>query len=99
MSVTRRDVDHIAVLARLRLGPEETDRMVRDLNAILEHADALAAADEESAPPYEVGPDRAPERDPGQVPPDPLERPPSAVAPDWMDGFYVVPRLVALDDQ
>ena len=98
MSVTRRDVEYIAGLARLRLDDGDLESMTRDLNAILEHADTLAAADDESAPTYEVAPPAAPTREPGAVDVHSLERPPSAFAPEWTDGFFTVPRLAAMDD-
>lgn len=96
MPVTRRDVDHIAALAHLRLAPEEAGRMKDELNAILRHVDALAEADEESAPVHRVGPDAAPSREPGAIPSDSLHHSPREFAPDWREGLFVVPRLPAL---
>ena len=44
-SLTRKEVDEIALLARLHLEPDELDRMQSELGAILEHFGALAAVD------------------------------------------------------
>lgn len=99
MSVSPKDVDHIARLARLCLEADEAEHMTGDLNAILEHVDALAAADrEEPTEAGEAAEGEAPTREPASLPADPLSRQPEAFAPEWQDGFFVVPRLAALDE-
>ena len=49
-ALTRREVEEIALLARLHLEPEELDRMPRELDAILAHFEALAAVDTAGVP-------------------------------------------------
>jgi aspartyl-tRNA(Asn)/glutamyl-tRNA(Gln) amidotransferase subunit C len=49
-ALTRKEVEEIALLARLALEPEELERMQRELGAILEHFDALAAVDTAGVP-------------------------------------------------
>jgi aspartyl-tRNA(Asn)/glutamyl-tRNA(Gln) amidotransferase subunit C len=49
-ALTRKEVEEIALLARLALEPEELERMQRELGAILEHFDALAAVDTTGVP-------------------------------------------------
>ncbi|MBS1120931.1 MAG: glutamyl-tRNA(Gln) amidotransferase, subunit [Deltaproteobacteria bacterium] len=44
-TLTRNEVEEIALLARLHLEPDELDRMQTDLGAILEHFVTLAAVD------------------------------------------------------
>jgi aspartyl-tRNA(Asn)/glutamyl-tRNA(Gln) amidotransferase subunit C len=44
-ALTRKEVEEIALLARLHLEPEELDRMQGELGAILEHFGALAQVD------------------------------------------------------
>lgn len=44
-SLTRRDVEDIALLARLELDDEEIERVRTDLSDILAHMDALQAVD------------------------------------------------------
>lgn len=50
-ALTRKEVEDIALLARLHLEPEELERMQRDLAAILEHFGAIAAVDTTDVPP------------------------------------------------
>jgi aspartyl-tRNA(Asn)/glutamyl-tRNA(Gln) amidotransferase subunit C len=49
-ALTRKEVEEIALLARLALAPEELDRMQHELAAILEHFQALAAIDTAGVP-------------------------------------------------
>ena len=50
-ALTRKEVEEIALLARLSLAPEELDRMQHELGVILEHFGALAAVDTSDVPP------------------------------------------------
>ena len=93
MSVSDAEVRRIAELARLRLDEDEIRSLTTDLNAILEHVDALSGVD--SAALSDLAPQlgaplpstRAGE---GEAP-DALECPPEGFAPEWRDGFFVVP--------
>ena len=98
MAVSREDVLRVASLARLRLSDEEVDRFTRQLNDILAHMEELNAIDIGGV--EAVG--GATEWDA------PLRgrtcgrtgspfRAASAMAPEWIDGFFTVPRLAALD--
>jgi aspartyl-tRNA(Asn)/glutamyl-tRNA(Gln) amidotransferase subunit C len=49
-ALTRKEVEDIALLARLALESEELERMQRDLGAILEHFEALSAVDVTGVP-------------------------------------------------
>jgi aspartyl-tRNA(Asn)/glutamyl-tRNA(Gln) amidotransferase subunit C len=51
VGLSRKEVEEIAMLARLHLEPAELDAMQRELGAILEHFGALAAADTEGVAP------------------------------------------------
>ncbi len=53
MPLSRKQVEHVATLARLRLTPEETDSLTRELGAILSHVDQLAALNTENVQPTE----------------------------------------------
>jgi aspartyl-tRNA(Asn)/glutamyl-tRNA(Gln) amidotransferase subunit C len=44
-ALTRKEVEEIALLARLHLEPDELDRMQDELGAILDHVAALAQVD------------------------------------------------------
>lgn len=45
MSVSKKDVDYIKELARLRVSEEEADGLVKDLNSILKYVDQLNEVD------------------------------------------------------
>ncbi len=96
MPVTSADVLHVAALARLRLRPDEVERLTGQLNDILAHMAELATADVAGVEPEPATEWPAPLRSDG-APPDPLERPPEALAPAWQDGFFTVPRLSAME--
>jgi aspartyl-tRNA(Asn)/glutamyl-tRNA(Gln) amidotransferase subunit C len=49
-ALTRKEVEDIALLARLALEPDELERMQRELGAILEHFGTLAAVDTTGVP-------------------------------------------------
>jgi len=51
MKVSEKDVTYVADLANLELTPEERERMVRDLNSILEYVDRLNELDTADVPP------------------------------------------------
>ena len=50
-ALTRKEVEEIALLARLHLESEELDRMQTELGAILEHFAALSSVDTSDVPP------------------------------------------------
>lgn len=86
----------VAELARLELSTEELTRLTGDLRTILERFDAIRRP--ETGEGTDAGADTpaTPVR-PDQPDPDPLKRPPASFAPTFQDGFFVVPRLPALD--
>ena len=49
--LTRKEVEEIALLARLHLEPAELDRMQDELGAILSHFRSIAVADTNDVPP------------------------------------------------
>ena len=107
VSVDRREVERIAELARLRLDPSEVERLTREMNRILEHAERLTREASErngrGAPRGDAAeglPPRGSEGG-GELEPDPLERPPDAFAPEMREGFFVVPPPpgVVADDE
>ena len=51
MKVTEKDVAYVADLANLELTPEESTRMVADLNSILDHIDKLNELDTSNVEP------------------------------------------------
>ena len=93
MAIGPDDVRHVAALARLGVPESQLPELVRQLNGILSHMDALtrvkttgvmgAAGVGDAAMPLrtDIGP------------PIPLERPLESFAPQSRDGFLLVPRL------
>ena len=51
MSISRKDVQHIALLARMRLSDDEMQRMTEQLSGILEHIAVMQEADVSDVPP------------------------------------------------
>ena len=96
MSISRQQVLQIATLARLRLTDAESGDLSQDLNQILEHFDMLASLQVPEGQRLELGPPKAPERTPGQIPPDPMAHPPADSAPDFREDFFVVPSPPSL---
>lgn len=99
MALTPEELVRIAELARLQLDSEETARLARDCEAILEYFARI----EEVADAPDAGPARAgSETEAAPLRPDspwhdPLDRPLEQIAPEWRDGFFLLPRLPALD--
>ena len=99
MSIGRDDVLHVAKLAELAVPDAELDNLVRQLNRIVDYVAALDRLPaEEGIEAFLPGPQEVALREdvPGPVP---LERPPAELAPEWRDGFFVVPRHGAMEDQ
>ncbi len=96
MSITREEILQIANLARLRLTDSESEDLSHDLNQILEYVDTLASLEVPEGERLELGPPEAPEREAGQIPPDPMAHPPTDCAPDFREGLFVVPSPPSL---
>lgn len=108
MSVAKEQAERIAHLARLDFEPEELTRITEELNHILAHVEALKAVEPEdrAGPETDPPPDAAatagegsPTRGEGAERPDRLGYPLAALAPDWRDGFFVVPPLPGMHEE
>lgn len=98
MAIDPGDVERIARLSRLALEPGERDRMARELSAILAYVEQVRSLDLEGVEPLAIAAERSdPLRDDREGTSDPLSEPPAALAPEWRDGFFLLPRLPALD--
>lgn len=97
MKLTDKEVRYVANLANLALTEEEVERMVHDLDGILEHMDRLAEIDTEGVAPmaqvlYEAG-------ETATLRPD-VERAPLggelavANAPLAAQGYFKVPKVI-----
>jgi hypothetical protein len=96
MSISREEILQIATLARLRLTDAESEDLSQDLNQILEYFDMLASIEGPEGERLELGPPKAPEREPGQIAPAPMAYPPADSAPDFREEFFVVPSPPSL---
>src|SRR3954470_8958247 len=93
MAVTVADVHHVASLARLGLGDERATTLVAELNTILGHMEALAAANTDGVEPaIGVGARGLPVRG-DHGPPIPLAHGLDVFAPALRAGLLRVPRL------
>ena len=98
MSIGRDDVLHVAKLAELAVRDEDLDRLVEQLNRIVDYVAQLDRAPAEGAAElFLPGPSQVSLREdvPGPVP---LARPPAELAPEFADGFFLVPRHGAMED-
>jgi aspartyl-tRNA(Asn)/glutamyl-tRNA(Gln) amidotransferase subunit C len=98
MSIGRDEVLHVAKLAELAVRDEDLDRLVDQLNRIVDYVAQLDQVPADAAAePFLPGPAQVALRDdvPGSVP---LARPPAAFAPEFADGFFLVPRHGAMED-
>jgi aspartyl-tRNA(Asn)/glutamyl-tRNA(Gln) amidotransferase subunit C len=98
MRVTRDEVLRIARLAEIAVSEADLPVLVEQLDRIVDYVAQLEAAPASGeAEPFVPGPDQLAWRD-DVVAPQPLALPPSAMAPVWRGGFFVVPRLTAMED-
>lgn len=98
MEVSRREVEKIAELARLRPDGPAVERLTSELNGILDHVRVLGEVDVSGV--VEGGwiaTDVVPYRDPQLLRDELSPGAPADRAPNWKDGFFLVPRLPALD--
>jgi len=91
MTVTPADVRHIARLARLDLTAEEVERFGRELTKILEYVEQLGTLEAGSA--AEPPPPDQPLREDRVEPWKDVRRLLEA-APDGVDGYFRVPRVI-----
>ena len=98
MSVSEKDVLHVATLARLGLEPARIPTLVAELNGILAHMEVLSKVDTAAVGRVTgIGAAGTPLRVDGgnQIP---LARPRDAFAPAMREGFFLVPRLATHED-
>jgi aspartyl-tRNA(Asn)/glutamyl-tRNA(Gln) amidotransferase subunit C len=98
MSIGRDEVLHVAKLAELAVGQDDLDRLVDQMNRIVDYVAQLDKVPaDRMAEPFLPGPQSVALRDDveGAVP---LARPPAAMAPEFVDGFFLVPRHGAMEE-
>ena len=98
MSIGRDEVLHVARLAELAVREGELDRLVDQLNRIVDYVAQLDQVPaDRMAEPFLPGPRSVELREdvPGPVP---LARPPAELAPEFTAGFFLVPRHGAMEE-
>jgi aspartyl-tRNA(Asn)/glutamyl-tRNA(Gln) amidotransferase subunit C len=98
MSIGREEVRHVARLAELAVKDTELDRLVEQLNRIVDYVAQLEQVPGDvTAEPFLPGPHAAALREdrPGSVP---LQHPPADFAPEFSEGFFLVPRHSAMEE-
>lgn len=94
MSVTLKDVEHIAELARLKFSKEELENFTHQLNQILEYMDKLNELDTENVEPlsYPVEGNNIFRED--ELKPSISREEALRNAPDSDDEFFKVPKVI-----
>lgn len=97
MSIRREDVLHVAKLAELDVAEADLPKLVEQMQGIVKFVEQLNEVPAgEKAPPFLAGPAEVALRE-DDTPPVPLVRPPSAMAPEFIAGFFAVPKLGAME--
>lgn len=98
MSIRPDEVLHVAKLAELAVREEELDRLVEQMNRIVDYVATLdQVPSDRMAEPFLPGPPSVSLREDVESKVR-LARPPSAMAPEFVDGFFLVPRHGAMED-
>jgi aspartyl-tRNA(Asn)/glutamyl-tRNA(Gln) amidotransferase subunit C len=98
MTIRRDEVLHVAKLAELAVPEAEVERLVGQLNRIVDYVAQLDEVPaDRMAEPFLPGPSALKLREDveGAVP---LARAPAELAPEFKDGFFLVPRHGAMED-
>lgn len=95
MTIERDELEGIADLARLELGAAEIEALVRECKAILEHFEAIHRVDVSQSGGVDGELPLLVREDAVEC--DVLKRSLAEIAPAWREGFFVLPRLPAMD--
>jgi aspartyl-tRNA(Asn)/glutamyl-tRNA(Gln) amidotransferase subunit C len=93
-ALTRRDVEEIALLSRLRLEEEEIERLRDELTAILEHMEKLQALDTHGVEPMTHAVPMDLRLRPDEVEPSLPAEVATGQAPDVAEGCFRVPHII-----
>ena len=99
MSIGLDEVLHVAKLAGLAVKESEFRSLVEQMNRIVKYVATLdEVPGDRIAEPFLAGPQSVTLRE-DVAAPMPLARQPAAMAPEFADGFFLVPRHGAMEDQ
>lgn len=94
MTISREDIEKVAVLARIRLEEEQIPALENDLGNILELVNQLSAADTDSVEPMAHPLNAVQRLRPDEVTETNQREAFQAIAPATEDGLYLVPRVI-----
>ncbi len=94
MTISRQDIEKVAVLARIRVNDEQISALEKDLGNILELVDQLAAADTDQVEPMAHPLDAVQRLRPDTVTETDQREAFQAIAPATNSGLYLVPRVI-----
>ncbi len=94
MALSREDVEKVALLSRLRLAPEELDKMTAQLAAIVGYVDQLAELDTEDIEPMAHAVELTNVFRPDNERPSLLQAEALGNAPHQDGQFYLVPAVL-----
>jgi aspartyl-tRNA(Asn)/glutamyl-tRNA(Gln) amidotransferase subunit C len=94
MPLTNEQVEHIAVLARLKLSPQEIEKFTRDLAVILEYVDQLKSVNTDGVEPKDqfIKAENVFRED--KIRPSLSREQALANAPDKDEEFFRVPKVI-----
>ncbi|WP_298448262.1 Asp-tRNA(Asn)/Glu-tRNA(Gln) amidotransferase subunit GatC [uncultured Marinobacter sp.] len=94
MTISREDIEKVAVLARIRLDEEQIPALEDDLGNILSLVDQLRAADTDNVEPLSHPLDAVQRLRADEVTETNQREAFQAIAPATEDGLYLVPRVI-----
>ncbi|MDL0432065.1 Asp-tRNA(Asn)/Glu-tRNA(Gln) amidotransferase subunit GatC [Marinobacter sp. TBZ242] len=94
MTISREDIEKVAVLARIRVEEEQVSALEKDLGNILDLVDQLGAADTESVEPMAHPLNAVQRLRPDEVTETNQREAFQAIAPATENGLYLVPRVI-----
>ena len=98
MSVSREEIERLAALARVGVDAASLERLTKQLGDILDYVAQLEAVDAAGdTKPFRPGPGHTPLLS-DVVDPPPMTLRPAQMAPEFAQGFYVVPKVGELGD-
>lgn len=94
MTISREDIEKVAVLARIRLDEEQIPALEKDLGNILSLVDQLSATDTDNVEPLSHPLDAVQRLRADEVTESNQREAFQAIAPATENGLYLVPRVI-----
>ena len=94
MTISRKDIEKVAVLARIRVDEEQVSALEKDLGNILDLVDQLGAADTDAVEPMAHPLDAVQRLRADEVTESNQRESFQAIAPSTENGLYLVPRVI-----